>query len=999
LENNNGRRRFEKAFLIACLFYVVLSIGATAEAVNYITVDANINSANRQVQITGVIEPNGGNIAVTLIVTNPGKTIDDIDFTLPIIISDAVNQVDQVVCDSRGNYRFFYTLDKTDEEGLYKVYVGGANLTAQTGFHYAKGYSYADYSSVFFSSRWWRGTAFPHGSTLDNLKRFMATDNKWGYIYDDHISYINNIGIGFQGAFSSAEKDLNSDTYLTGRAEQFEGNYFNPRVGLSDIPWGCVNNPEYVNILITRAKQGIDLGVRSFQRDEWLANNRLYEVEGCFCQHCMDGFRKYLKDTYSTAQLALWGITDINSFNYKTYLTENYGIWTNEDYADKKMQSPLHIPFGNFHQQSTKNHIVSFRNELNAYAQEPIELSYNNGGFFENLKDVSNHPYSSIFDYGIGETNPDIYQLNRIVAGASFATGLRKPQIISPRMEQEADVDQICMGIASAYAMGQYFLVPWDIYVQNSDRYYGTVEEYGAYYHFIRTYPFLFDRYEIPAKVGVLVKWSDINITNLRALCMNLFDAGVPFRILVANYMDGSAYHLNEDDFNGLSHLIAHNPANSFDSEDLNKINNSGLGVVSPSGVTSSWLSPKSSVTTDNTNIKTVFRAQSSQYSPKVIHLLNNGSVTQGSFKVTITNADFFGTNSITAVLYRPNENPVYVPITDIGGGKTQISIPSLDKWGIIRIIRNVTTNQDEFKVNPPWSGLNIGNPVKEGTAEQIDEKFTLKSHGNGLEVTQPGDPFGSDQISFVYQTVATPENFCEIVKIQSVEGVNGANAGLMVRETPASNAKFISVYYEQGYGLKMAWRDMDNANISITNLGEVQLPLYVKLENISGDCYLYKSADGRIWGEQLGFRNLQFSKALAGIYTATGNYDESVGVFAQLQIQNNFSTWRLEKQKLTDEHGVDIVALNPLQDIYVYRTIENLTPQPQKAILLVALYNETDILVDIHLDEKEIDALKTDTLTGLLKLPDVTAGHYIKTFLWNSLSDVKPITNEILFP
>lgn len=60
--------------------------------------------------------------------------------------------------------------------------------------------------------------------------------------------------------------------------------------------WGCLNNPHWRQVLKAWAKHGIDQGVDGF------VANYFYRHD-CHCEHCVSGFKKYMKDRFDAGQL------------------------------------------------------------------------------------------------------------------------------------------------------------------------------------------------------------------------------------------------------------------------------------------------------------------------------------------------------------------------------------------------------------------------------------------------------------------------------------------------------------------------------------------------------------------------------------------------------------------------------------------------------------------------------------------------------------------------
>jgi hypothetical protein len=72
---------------------------------------------------------------------------------------------------------------------------------------------------------------------------------------------------------------------------------------------GCLNNPDWREVLKRMVKVGIDLGLDGF--------NTVFNYMGCHCRHCVEGFRAHLTERYTTGDLKrLFGIDDLATHTF-----------------------------------------------------------------------------------------------------------------------------------------------------------------------------------------------------------------------------------------------------------------------------------------------------------------------------------------------------------------------------------------------------------------------------------------------------------------------------------------------------------------------------------------------------------------------------------------------------------------------------------------------------------------------------------------------------------
>jgi hypothetical protein len=123
------------------------------------------------------------------------------------------------------------------------------------------------------------------------------------------------------------------------------------------------------------------------------------------------------------------------------------------------------------------------------------------------------------------------------------------------------------------YALGQFYLVPWDIYMGNGPdgltlpRFMGTREQFGDCYDLIHQQPGLFDGYESPALVGVVLNLNEPAYAEALGLCSDLTAWGVPYRVIAASEQ-GARFPLRAEQFQGLRAMVLVSPVESFCAED-----------------------------------------------------------------------------------------------------------------------------------------------------------------------------------------------------------------------------------------------------------------------------------------------------------------------------------------------------------------------------------------------------------------------------------------------
>jgi len=94
---------------------------------------------------------------------------------------------------------------------------------------------------------------------------------------------------------------------------------------------------------------------------------------------------------------------------------------------------------------------------------------------------------------------------------------------------------------------------------------------------------------------------------------------------------------------------------------------------------------------------------------------------------------------------------------------------------------------------------------------------------------------------------------------------------------------------------------------------------------------------------------------------------------------------------------GLPIERLVPGKDIYISVNMFNNTEEDIHASVVAALYDSDGQLIHLVFQEKEIPGKKEEEAN--LKLSTDTEGDYVKLFIWDGFSTVRPLAKTIIFP
>jgi regulation of enolase protein 1 (concanavalin A-like superfamily) len=138
------------------------------------------------------------------------------------------------------------------------------------------------------------------------------------------------------------------------------------------------------------------------------------------------------------------------------------------------------------------------------------------------------------------------------------------------------------------------------------------------------------------------------------------------------------------------------------------------------------------------------------------------------------------------------------------------------------------------------WSDLDIGNPAAAGSAQSSNGTITVRGAG-------VGSGGSSDQFHFAFQQLAGDLDVR--VRIESLDAVHPwAEAGLMIRESLADDAKHAFVRVRAGGGLAFEWRDTTGGNTPRINGDGLGVPIWVRLVRQGSEFAAYSSPTGTAW-------------------------------------------------------------------------------------------------------------------------------------------------------
>ncbi len=556
-------------------------------------------------------------------------------------------------------------------------------------------------SAIPFSTRWQRTNA------LDVAASFHATHLLW--VYGSETGFMRRAqgkGFFYQGTLNGLQGQSHSTTNranaddASGRHEDLDGNKNTPQWMVTFGPrtfTGCCNHAAFRKLFFDDARKLVEAGVDSIHVDDWEMNASWVRNAGvCFCEACRTGFRDWLSRRCTPAELTALGIADISAFDYRDHLKKN-GVPDAATYRTRYRTLPLTPLFTDFQIESMRTFFKAFRKQLDTWSPGTyIPVSVN--GLLTPLHAEHVLIGVDVIDFLQGESsqNADYQTATEYIFGAKVAEATDISQVISPIPRGTA---RTRAAIATTYALGQPHLVPWDLYMGSDatgiqPRYFGTLEQYGDLYDFIRDHRALLDTHASAAEVGVLINGDEPGA--YLEYCLKLAARQIPFRILL-----GASRHarvpIRAVDLRGLRLLVELSPLPTFCAEDQSVLNTArSTGAIrfvpAAADIAAQCLILKLDVLRleGPENLYAFLRVDTARLSSS-IHIVNWNLVPDaeraeayGNVTVTLLNPSRWGAVS-HVVWHAPGQSSVTLT-PERHADCLRLTLPHVNTWGIIEI-------------------------------------------------------------------------------------------------------------------------------------------------------------------------------------------------------------------------------------------------------------------------------------------------------------------------
>ncbi|MEY2427442.1 MAG: hypothetical protein QOJ40_327, partial [Verrucomicrobiota bacterium] len=140
----------------------------------------------------------------------------------------------------------------------------------------------------------------------------------------------------------------------------------------------------------------------------------------------------------------------------------------------------------------------------------------------------------------------------------------------------------------------------------------------------------------------------------------------------------------------------------------------------------------------------------------------------------------------------------------------------------------------------PPWMTSDVGSVGLSGIASYSGGVFTVT--GSGTDISGTADAF-----RYVYQPVT---GNCDVIaRVTGVQNTSaGAKAGVMLRQTLATDSADALMDVTPGHGLEFVWRASAGGTSSASSVSNLSAPYWVRLVRNKNTFTPYASPDGTNW-------------------------------------------------------------------------------------------------------------------------------------------------------
>jgi len=459
--------------------------------------------------------------------------------------------------------------------------------------------------------------------------------------------------------------------------------------------WWCSNNPDYRAYLRDQAERVCTAPIDGLHIDDYSGTSACSGYNGgCFCHHCMEGLREYLRKRFSQDRLREMEIEAVDEFDYQEFLKAK-GI-TAEQFRKERHKCPLGDVFQAFQNSQMKQLIQ----ETFVYAEQlcgkPLLRSVNSSA--SSPRALLPAP---LIDYFCGEVGHHASSARTPVEPVfvfRLVEGLKRRQTATASGHDWAWIKAnekpglVRTWIAQAYAFGSVLMAPHNQWCYTSELgthwWHGKPEDFGHIYRFVREHASLLDDYVSLANTALV--YTNEHFSDVRETALKLTQANIPYAIIVTSDKELTAESLVQYD-----HIIV--GTKPLSDEQGQFLEESEAQVVRWEGLSGLPEGIKKQVHiegSDRVRVSTRYKPDESA-APIVCHLLNQDydverddinfvnvrvTLSRGLIGKTMSNTDIR-----TAVIHTPKCESASLPLMK-SDGSLSFEVRGLSLWAVVEL-------------------------------------------------------------------------------------------------------------------------------------------------------------------------------------------------------------------------------------------------------------------------------------------------------------------------
>jgi hypothetical protein len=265
--------------------------------------------------------------------------------------------------------------------------------------------------------------------------------------------------------------------------------------------WGCTNHPTFRAHMRAKVCEAMAGGAYGLHVDDHLGTASPAAWQGgCFCDYCVEGFRRHLQRAGNPEHLRQAGVASWDGYDYRD--TVRKYAKTREEYLRVQQSIPLHQEFVDYQVQQAAENVRQLKRLAEDIVGREVSLSANAG--LPSLMHTVVTPYLS---YLVAEVehhaSQGTSQLLEAVRAYRMAEAIGKEVAATAAGWDNAYIYEhgseqlMCTWIALAYACGQRFMMPSRMWCYTKEKgthwYQGRTEVFAPLYRFVREHRRLFD--------------------------------------------------------------------------------------------------------------------------------------------------------------------------------------------------------------------------------------------------------------------------------------------------------------------------------------------------------------------------------------------------------------------------------------------------------------------------------------------------------------------------